>query len=326
MRSQLARSAERYAIVFVAIEMGAVFTILEPRFLTAPNFENMAAAVPASMLAAIGLTIPLASGDFDLSVGPVLGLAGALVVKLNVLAHLNIVAVMALTLLAALAIGVVNRVLVVVWKLNALIATWISVLRDGRMVWSGAGGQITHRQLAALMTGTGEAAVPAGGSCVVKDRDQTGCRVPRLVVRSVDGDRVRQVSLSAESAEIVCVTGLEGTGYDEISYLVFGVGRRDGEIGVDGELRVIKDPADAIQSGIVFVLGNCLSEGIVRGASVRENVTIPALKSLSPAGVVRRPAERVCPLGRATIPSSCQRRGAPDFYPQWRQPAESRGR
>jgi ribose transport system permease protein len=121
--AQLKRSVARFAIVLATIVLAGVFAITITGFLTTANFEDMASVVPVSMLSALGLMIPLAAGDFDLSVGPVLGIAGALLVFLNVLKHQNIVLSILITLVAAILMGVANGTLVVVFKLNALIAT-----------------------------------------------------------------------------------------------------------------------------------------------------------------------------------------------------------
>jgi ribose transport system permease protein len=119
------RVAERYAIVVALLTMIALFTIIVPggTFATQSNFVQMAATVPAAMLVALGLTITLASGDFDLSVGAAMGISAATFVKLNVQDHRSLAQSLAVVAGLALAIGIANGVLVVFVGLNALIAT-----------------------------------------------------------------------------------------------------------------------------------------------------------------------------------------------------------
>ena len=183
-----------------------------------------------------------------------------------------------------------NGVLLVSHHLAEIVAncTWISVLRDGELVWSQPGGSVTTSELAQFMTG----AANPGVSGRAAHQNQVGNDHPRLRVSALSGGKVASASFEVREGEIVGLTGLEGTGYDEIPYLIFGVGREGGTISVDGEASVIRSPTDAIRWGIGFVPGNRLREGIIAGASVRENVSLPALASLSRAGILSRRKEQ----------------------------------
>lgn len=142
-RHVLREYGERYAVVLAIVVLVVVFTFVVPggHFLTSANFVQMAATVPAAMIVALGLTITLAAGDFDLSVGPALGVSAATLVALNVKVGLPLGVCLAAVVVLALVIGVVNAVLVVGFGLNALIAT----LATGT-VMSGATSAILHNE------------------------------------------------------------------------------------------------------------------------------------------------------------------------------------
>lgn len=74
-------------------------------------------------LVALSLVIPLAAGVFDLSVGYIVGFAGVLVAWFLANSGMSPWLAMLLTLLAGMGIGVVNGLIVVVLRVNSLIAT-----------------------------------------------------------------------------------------------------------------------------------------------------------------------------------------------------------
>jgi len=130
-------------VVLAIVLLVVLFAIVVPggNFLTRANFAQMAATVPAAMIVALGLTITLSAGDFDLSIGPTLGLCTATLVALNVKAGWPLGAALAAAAAVALAIGSINGMLVVTFGLNALIAT----LATGTVL-SGLTAAILHNE------------------------------------------------------------------------------------------------------------------------------------------------------------------------------------
>jgi len=104
------------AVLFVA------FSLASPYFLT---FENLVQVLNQAALGAIvagGLTIVLASGQFDLSIGYMVSLSGIICTTLMLQGVPMELAILT-SLLAGLTIGVVNGFLVTRLEVNALIAT-----------------------------------------------------------------------------------------------------------------------------------------------------------------------------------------------------------
>jgi erythritol transport system permease protein len=99
-----------------------VFSLLSPEFLTTGNLSILVKHVAINAILAIGMTFVILSGGIDLSVGSVVGfcgmVAGLLLSRGLVLAPLGVVVyphawfVVAIALLAGMAIGAVNGVIV----------------------------------------------------------------------------------------------------------------------------------------------------------------------------------------------------------------------
>lgn len=104
---------------------------------------------------------------------------------------------------------------------------------------------------------------------------------------------VEKVSLDVRAGEIVGIAGLVGAGRSELARAVFGADRRDtGVIAVDGRRRRIRSPRDAVRAGIAMLPESRKDQGLLMGASIRRNVSLPHLGMLSRAGVLRLGAER----------------------------------
>ncbi len=103
---------------------------------------------------------------------------------------------------------------------------------------------------------------------------------------------MEDVSFSIRQGEIVGLAGLMGAGRTETADLLFGVRSPDGgTIRIDGQEVRIRRPEDAIRHGIAYVTEDRKQEGLVLPLSVRENLSLPNLPSLSSWGVIHRQKE-----------------------------------
>ena len=122
-RARGATLAARYGTVAAAVLIFAVFAIASRKFVAVNNISNILVQISVLMIISSGLTVAVASGEFDLSVGEVAGLSGVLVAGLLVWAHLPVAVAIILPILAGLVIGVVNGLLVTRLRIPSLIAT-----------------------------------------------------------------------------------------------------------------------------------------------------------------------------------------------------------
>jgi ribose transport system permease protein len=115
---------ERYAVVIVLAALVLGFSLGEPTtFATAANFKTIANTQAVLVVIALGVTVGLAAGEFDLSVGSVVGFSGAVLAFLTSTHHWATGTALALTFAGALTIGVLNALFVVRFRVNSLITT-----------------------------------------------------------------------------------------------------------------------------------------------------------------------------------------------------------
>ncbi len=115
--------AERYGTVGAAIVIFVVFALASGAFVSAENISNILVQISVLMVISSGLTVAVASGEFDLSVGQVAGLSGVLVAGLMVWSHLPVGLAIALAVIAGTVIGIVSGLLVTRLRIPSLIAT-----------------------------------------------------------------------------------------------------------------------------------------------------------------------------------------------------------
>lgn len=116
--------AARWGVVVAFVVTALVFYALKPdAFGEAATWRGILNQAAVPMIVAMGLTVALVVGDFDLSIGSMMGLAMAVVVTLMVYDHVGWVLASILALCVGAAVGLLNGALVAGFKVNAFIAT-----------------------------------------------------------------------------------------------------------------------------------------------------------------------------------------------------------
>jgi ribose transport system permease protein len=116
--------ARRFAVVFVWIAVIIVFSALRPNtFFTFATVQTIVGSQAVLLMIAIGLLIPLAAGEFDLSVASVTGISLVLIGWLNVIHGWPIGVAIAVALAAGVGIGAVNAFFVIVARVDSFIVT-----------------------------------------------------------------------------------------------------------------------------------------------------------------------------------------------------------
>ena len=115
---------ERFGILLVWGIVIVVFSILKPStFPTTVNFQTIFGTQAVLLVMTLGLLISLTAGEFDLSVGAVMGFGATMVAWLNVVHHWPIGAAVLATLAFGIFFGAVNAFLVVRVGVPSLVAT-----------------------------------------------------------------------------------------------------------------------------------------------------------------------------------------------------------
>lgn len=112
----------KYGALIVLALLFVVFSIIAPYFLTWANFVQIFNQAALVAIAACGLTLVLASNQFDLSVGNTASLAG-IVVSVLMIDGVPIPVAIGVALLVGVAVGLANAFLVARLGVNALVAT-----------------------------------------------------------------------------------------------------------------------------------------------------------------------------------------------------------
>ncbi|MBI3981427.1 MAG: ATP-binding cassette domain-containing protein [Gemmatimonadetes bacterium] len=174
------------------------------------------------------------------------------------------------------------------------LADRITVLRDGSRVTTMPAAGVGESEMVRLMVGRDIAPttilpVPADAAELLRVEDLT---VPDR--EREGGFRLRDVSFTVRSGEIVGLAGLVGAGRTELLLaLVGGLDRKvRGRIRLDGRDYVPATPARAREAGLVLLPEERKAHGIFPHLGVAQNITVSALERVSQMGWIDRASER----------------------------------
>ena len=146
----------------------------------------------------------------------------------------------------------------------------VTVLREGRNAGTLDAGAAEPRELAELMVGVGFESRPRSPA---RGRDTVS-------IVGLTGETVRDLSLKVRRGEVLGLTGLTGSGFDEPPYLLFGARRaRGGNLATsEGEHDLTEmTPLRAIEAGIALLPADRARDGAVGSLGVGDNVVLPVL-------------------------------------------------
>lgn len=138
----------RWGMLLTVVALVTLFGLASDNFLDANNIVNILRSIAIVTIIAIGVSLSLAVGGFDLSVGSTASLANALVVSMFVWHGLDTPQAIALTLAVCTLVGLFNAFLIVVLKIPDMLATLGSlfVVQGVAMTYS-FGGSITQNMV-----------------------------------------------------------------------------------------------------------------------------------------------------------------------------------
>ena len=109
-------------LIFIIIAVGIALTIASSHFLTMDNLMSTAIGLAADGMIAVGMTVALVSGGFDLSVGSIMGLSGVTAAALY-MNGMNIWLACIIALLVGTSCGLLNGFFIGKIGLNSFITT-----------------------------------------------------------------------------------------------------------------------------------------------------------------------------------------------------------
>lgn len=116
-----------------------------------------------------------------------------------------------------------------------------------------------------------------------KERMSADLGSATIKIEDLDGNQGVPFSFNIAKGEIVGVTGLIGSGFSDIPYMLYGAQRANGKITIDGtEIRLSGlQPRQAQAAGIALLPGDRLGAAGFGSLSVVDNSTLPILTELS---------------------------------------------
>ena len=143
-----------YGLLVVFVLVILIFGVIRPEsFLSATNLDSILVSQSITALLALAEMIPLATRQFDLSVGYHLGVAQVLIVGLQVREGMDFLEAGTLILTLSLLIGYMNGILVTRFKIDSFSATMgTGTLLYGIANWYSNGEQIVGINLSEIFT------------------------------------------------------------------------------------------------------------------------------------------------------------------------------
>ena len=106
-----------------------------------------------------------------------------------------------------------------------------------------------------------------------------------MAVENLSGSGVENVSFTLRKGEILGVSGLMGAGRTELMKVLYGaLPRTAGTLTLEGKPVMARTPEEGLQNGIVYISEDRKRDGLVLGMSVKENMSLTALKYFSHMG------------------------------------------
>ncbi|WP_336659866.1 sugar ABC transporter ATP-binding protein [Leucobacter sp. USHLN153] len=165
-----------------------------------------------------------------------------------------------------------DSVLLVSHDLDEVLAVTdrVTVFRDGDLVGSRNTPECTRQDIVEMILGAKDEHVPHP-PVRAKD-DQTVL----LSAEGLTGQRITDLSLELRAGEVVGITGLAGSGFEELPELLYGAhARKAGVIVVDGRQIHKPTPLEMMANRVVLIPSDRKADGAAQELTVVENTALP---------------------------------------------------
>ncbi len=148
----------------------------------------------------------------------------------------------------------------------------VTVLRDGRKILTSSTEDLPQTELVKHMLGREiTQQVPKESATI----GETSLSVTGLYPK----EKGKDIHFDLKSGEILGIVGSIGAGKSEVARAIFGADRREsGDIYISGRKIRMNSPRDAIRHGLALIPEERRDQGLVGNGSVRNNITLAALK------------------------------------------------
>jgi ribose transport system ATP-binding protein len=157
----------------------------------------------------------------------------------------------------------------------------VTVIRDGMVVSTLVSAEVTKSDLVEQIIGHPLSTMSGKGSGSQNLTNGT----PPIAVSDLTGEYLHGISFEIGEGEILGMSGLLGSGFSDVPYLLFGAKRA-----VTGVIRIGESsysltevtPSMAVEKEMVLIPVDRRGQGLVEELSVVENISLPVLKDFGP--------------------------------------------
>ena len=173
------------------------------------------------------------------------------------------------------------------------VTTDVTVLRDGMCVGTSSTAELTEQDLVKMILGRSHERVDGVASASHRNG---GAQAPLAVAENITGRRLKGLSFEVHRGELLGVTGLEGSGVEDLPYALFGaMSQVSGTVTVDGERLDLTrlSPQAAMHAGLAFVPRDREEEGGVGSLPAGDNLLLGVLNQYARLNILKtRPMRR----------------------------------
>lgn len=143
--SRIGPVAEKFGLISALILIGVTFSVLNPTtFFSVSNFGAMLGSQAVLVIISMGMIVSLRAGDADLSSASVLTLSANIIALLNVDHGLGVWWAVLVAVGVGLAVGLINGVLCVFFRMDSFIVTLgTGTIIQGIVLWASSGRSIS---------------------------------------------------------------------------------------------------------------------------------------------------------------------------------------
>ena len=136
MENILKKIWKSYSIGVVVVVVGIILSLLSPRFLSIGNLLNVMTNASLVAILGLGMTLAIASGNFDLSVGSTAAFAGC--ISFSLVPIIGVPASIAAGLAAGALVGLINGLIITELRVPAFIATlgMLTIVRGAALIYT----------------------------------------------------------------------------------------------------------------------------------------------------------------------------------------------
>lgn len=136
MKKILNKIWKSYSIAAVVLVVGIILGLLTPRFVSPDNLLNVMTNASLVAILGLGMTLAIASGNFDLSVGSTAAFAGC--ISFSLVPSIGVPASIVAGLLAGATVGLINGLIITELRVPAFIATlgMLTIVRGAALIYT----------------------------------------------------------------------------------------------------------------------------------------------------------------------------------------------